>query len=268
MAFRTGSKRISQLNTLVGLDGGELLELATLSTTVVLTSTNISAKASDRSFNNPDGLFIASGFSIGKSVNISGFTGGASANDIYSAVVTAVTDKKLIIGGADGAVIVDAAAGESVTITLWETYKTTAAVVANLGIPPPIISEGQNLLTGATEFLTAANFNFTSQARLYFNGLRQSSFVATPPRTITFDALETDTDVLVDIVLGDDITEVQDRPAGATTFTTSAVFDALASFQLYFNGVRQSTFGFTPPTTINFDALETDTEVLVDITRG
>jgi hypothetical protein len=51
-------------------------------------------------------------------VFVEGFTGNA-ANNIFSGKITALTVGKMTIGGTDGDVIVDDAAGESVTISKW-----------------------------------------------------------------------------------------------------------------------------------------------------
>lgn len=117
-------RSIGQLNAAGALVGTELVEVQQLSTTVTITAATISAAASDNSYNDSGSGFVAAGFTAGMHVNVQGFTGSA-ANNIVDAVVTAVTAGKLTIGGADGAVIVDDAAGESVTITAWESRRAT-----------------------------------------------------------------------------------------------------------------------------------------------
>lgn len=126
------SKRISQLTAAASLTGSELVEVSKLSASVTITGTTISAQASDNSFNDSANGFVAAGFTTGKTVKVSGFT-GSGANNIVSGVVTAVTAGKLTIGGTDGDVIVDDAAGESVTITQWDSKRSTAQDVAALG---------------------------------------------------------------------------------------------------------------------------------------
>lgn len=126
------SKRISQLTTAATLNGTELVEVSQLSTSVTITGTTISAQASDNSLNDSANGFVTAGFTTGKTVKVTGFTGNV-ANNIVSGVVTAVTAGKLTIGGADGDVIVDDAAGESVTITQWDSRRSTAQGVADLG---------------------------------------------------------------------------------------------------------------------------------------
>ena len=125
------SKRISQLTAASSLSGTELVVVSKLSATVTKTATTISAQASDNSFNDSGSGFVTAGFTTGKAVKVTGFTGNA-ANNIVSGVVTAVTAGKLTIGGTDGDVIVDDAAGESVTITQWDSCRIDAQSVANL----------------------------------------------------------------------------------------------------------------------------------------
>ena len=123
--------RISQLATAATLTGNELVELSQLSASVTKTATTISADSADNSFNDSGNGFVTAGFTAGKSVKVSGFTGSA-ANNIVSGVVTPVAAGKIISGGTDGDVIVTDAAGESVTITQWDSRRSTAQDVADL----------------------------------------------------------------------------------------------------------------------------------------
>jgi hypothetical protein len=84
--------------------------------TRTITGTTISAQASDKSYNDSGNGFVTAGFAVGMRVTVTGFTGDV-ANNIVGGIVTAVAAGKLTIGGADGNVIVDDAAGESVTIS-------------------------------------------------------------------------------------------------------------------------------------------------------
>jgi hypothetical protein len=118
-------QRISQMTDAGALTGDELVEVSRLSSTVTITASTISAQASDNSFNDSGEGFVAAGFAAGDQVSVSGFTGNA-ANNIFSASVTSVAIGKLTIAGSDGDVIVDDAAGESVTITKWETRRAAA----------------------------------------------------------------------------------------------------------------------------------------------
>lgn len=123
---------ISKMTAAAALDGTELIELSQLSTTVSYTATTISALAVDNAYVDSADQFIAEGFTVGTRVKVTGFTGNV-ANNIFSATVTEVLADKLTIGGADGNVIVDDAEGESVTITKWETRRTTLDDVLALG---------------------------------------------------------------------------------------------------------------------------------------
>jgi hypothetical protein len=125
-----GLKRITDLLAASTLLGDELLEVSQVSTTVVKTGTTLSAQASDNSYNDSAAGFVAAGFAVGDRVRVTGFTGNV-ANNIVVGVVTAVTTTKLTIGGTDGNVIVDDAAGESVTIAKWVSRR---ALLSDIGI--------------------------------------------------------------------------------------------------------------------------------------
>ncbi len=99
-------------------------------TPTAVTATTLSALNSDNSFND-SGAGLA-GFVVGSSVSVNGFS--TASNNIYG-IVTAVTANKLTIGGADGAGIVDEAAGESVTITQWATLPRAAYRLDTLCLP-------------------------------------------------------------------------------------------------------------------------------------
>jgi hypothetical protein len=116
---------ISKMAAGPSVSSTDLLERAVLSATVKITATTLSAQASDRSFNDSANGFVAAGLQVGMNVNVVGFTGNV-ANNIFSGTLTSVTAGKIRLAGIDGAVIVDDAAGESVTICAWETYRTTA----------------------------------------------------------------------------------------------------------------------------------------------
>jgi hypothetical protein len=79
------------------------------------TATTLSAQASDNSYNDSGNGFVTAGFEVGDVVVVTGFTGNV-ANNIASGVLTSVAAGKIVVGGTDGDVIVDDAAGESVTI--------------------------------------------------------------------------------------------------------------------------------------------------------
>ena len=121
-----GLKRITDLAAAGSITGDELLEVSQLSTTVFLTATTISANASDNSYNDSAAGFLAAGFVVGDRVNVSGFTGDTD-NNILVGTITALTTGKMTIGGADGDVIVNDAAGESVTISKWTSRRLAIA---------------------------------------------------------------------------------------------------------------------------------------------
>lgn len=112
------------------LDGSELVEVSKLSDSVTKTATTISAASADNSFSDSGNGFITAGFGIGDTVNVTGFSN--PSNNIFSATITIISPGKITIGGADGNVIVNESAGASVTITRWETVRTTTADVAAL----------------------------------------------------------------------------------------------------------------------------------------
>jgi hypothetical protein len=109
----------------------DVLLIGRVSTTVTYTATTLSTLALDNSYNDSAGQFVAEGFTVGMDVKVTGFTGNV-ANNIFSAQITALTASKMTIGGTDGDVIVDDAAGESVTITGWECVRGTAQGIADL----------------------------------------------------------------------------------------------------------------------------------------
>lgn len=75
-------------------------------------ATDISAAASDNSFNSAGAGFTTTGVSAGDWVKVSGFTGSPTANNGYFKVVSITTSKIVVSGGT----LVDDAAGEAVTI--------------------------------------------------------------------------------------------------------------------------------------------------------
>lgn len=123
------SIRISELTDAGTLAGDELLELSRPSPTVTMTAATISALASDGSLNDSGDGFVTAGFTLGDSVRVQGFTDGA--NNVFSARIVTLTAGKMTLAGVS---LVDEAAGDSVTVTKWETRRTTAqGVVDDLG---------------------------------------------------------------------------------------------------------------------------------------
>lgn len=130
-------KKISQLAAAGALTGDELFEVSQPSATITITAATISAQGSDNSYNDTGSGFVAAGFAVGDNVRVRGFTGNA-ANNIFSARITALTSDKMTIGGTDGDVIVDDAAGESVTITKWVSRRIGRSALS----AAPLITEG------------------------------------------------------------------------------------------------------------------------------
>lgn len=125
-------KRITDLLAASTLIGDELLEVSQLSTSVTITATTISAQASDNSYNDSGSGFVSAGFAVNDRVKVAGFTGNV-ANNILVGVITALTTAKMTIGGTDGDVIVDDAAGESVTISKWTSKRATLSDIGGGG---------------------------------------------------------------------------------------------------------------------------------------
>lgn len=115
---------ISKLTAAGTLIGDEATMLSQKSTAIRISAATISALASDNSFNDSGNGFVTAGFSVGDYVNVTGFTGNV-ANNIYSGEITALTAGKMTIGGSDGDVIVDDAAGETVVISKWVSRRST-----------------------------------------------------------------------------------------------------------------------------------------------
>ena len=123
--------RITDLSQASSLLGGELVEISQISTTIKITATTLSAQASDNSYNDSASGFLTAGFSVGDRVKVTGFTGNV-VNNILVGVITALTSGKMTIGGTDGDVIVDDAAGESVTIAKWFSRRATLTDIVAL----------------------------------------------------------------------------------------------------------------------------------------
>jgi hypothetical protein len=115
-------KPISKLLASTALVGSEITIISQLSTSVRVSLATISALAVDNSYNDSGNNFIIAGFAVDDYVRVEGFTGNV-VNNIFSGKVTALTAGKMTIGGADGDVIVDDAAGETVVITKWESHR-------------------------------------------------------------------------------------------------------------------------------------------------
>lgn len=151
------------------LAGSELMEMSQLSATVLITAATLSAINSDNSYNDSGSGFVTAGFAVGDRVNVAGFTGNV-ANNILTGAITALTAAKMTIGGADGNVIVDDAAGETVTITKWTTKRASVKEVgagSNTSyVAAHTISSASNVLTldlaADSNFVTTLTENITT----------------------------------------------------------------------------------------------------------
>jgi lysophospholipase L1-like esterase len=184
--------KISQMTSAGAIAGDELLELSRLSTTVTITATTISAQAGDNSFNDSAGGFVTAGFTVGDQVRVQGFT-GSDANNIFSARITALSAAKMVIGGADGDVIFDDAAGEPVTISKWETRRTTTQEVGDLG---GVGGGGLDAYNNATAF-TVYGDSFTVGVGASVTANRFTDLIATA-RGWTQNNLGTSGDMVAD----------------------------------------------------------------------
>jgi hypothetical protein len=118
----------SQL-TAVAAAAADLIEVSRLSATIVYTANTISAQASDNSLNDSAAQFLVEGwFTVGRRFKIAGFTGDVGNNADVVEVVSVAAGKVVIAG----VTLVDDAEGESVTLTAWESFSTSAQDVADL----------------------------------------------------------------------------------------------------------------------------------------
>lgn len=136
---------------------------ADVTASATITGTTISAAASDNSFNDSGNGFVTAGFAVGNRVNVRGFTGD-TANNITAGIITSVAAGKIIIGGTDGDVIVDDAAGESVTIELAGDYLYRGCRVSEGGCAFPLNAAA--LFTCNVVGLSAEEYNVPAGATL------------------------------------------------------------------------------------------------------
>lgn len=149
---------LSRVPAASALVGSELVLISQLSTTVTKTAATISAQASDNSFNDSGSGFVAAGFAVDDYVHVSGFTGNV-ANNIASAKITALTAGKMTIGGTDGDVIVDDAAGESVTISKWVSRRSTKAAQSGARVKKTTGLTGLNFTTSTAITFDAEDYD-------------------------------------------------------------------------------------------------------------
>lgn len=99
----------------------------------IITAATISAAAADNSYNDSGSGFLTAGFAVGQRVTVTGFTGDV-ANNITDGIITSVVAGKIIIGGTDGDVIADDAAGETVTIKTVGDYVDVGTTVPTVSL--------------------------------------------------------------------------------------------------------------------------------------
>lgn len=220
-------KRITDLPDAGALNGSELVEVAQLGATTY-TAVTLSAQASDNSFNDSAAQFIAEGFAVGNRVKVSGFTGNV-ANNILVGTITALTAAKMTIGGTDGDVIVDDAAGESVTITKWESKRTSLAAgsAPTESLIIAIGDETTDITAGAAKVTFRMPYAFT------LTGVRASLTTASSSGNPAVDINE----------------------GGVSILSTKITIDATE---------KTSTTAATPPV-ISDSALADDAEITIDI---
>lgn len=160
------NKALSDLTDSATLSGNEILEVSRPSTTIKITASTLSALASDNSYNDSANGFVAAGFAVGDRVHVTGFTGD-TANNIYVGVVTALTAGKMTIGGTDGDVIVDDAAGESVTIAKWVTRRIAASLLSST-----IFSEVRPMGSASSTAQASKGTRITPQVNLSVSKIR------------------------------------------------------------------------------------------------
>jgi hypothetical protein len=195
------SQKISQLTAVAALAAADQLELSQLSTTVLITAATISAAAADNSYNDSGNGFVTAGFVTGDQVSVAGFT-GSGANNIYSATVTAVAAGKLTIGGTDGNVIVDDAAGETVTITKWQSRR----------LPISTLYEGARGSSGGIfkyEADTTGTTGDPGAGDIRWNNATQASATQINLSHLTDDGV--DIDLFLELIAIGDVLVVQDQ---------------------------------------------------------
>jgi hypothetical protein len=119
--------------------GTDRIPLARLSGADVYTANTISAAASDNSLNDSAASFP--GWLVPDlRINIADFTGDTGNNHDSAVIVTATTSKVVLRADTP---LVDDAAGESVTITAWESVSAEAQDVADLAAPGGSMSSAE-----------------------------------------------------------------------------------------------------------------------------
>lgn len=232
---------ISQMTDKTPLDGTDLFEIAALSTTVTITAATISAQASDNSYNDSGNGFVTAGFAVGDRVRVVGFTGNV-VNNIMSGVLTAVAAGKLTLAGTDGDVIVDDAAGESVTITKWVTRRATVQDITDLFAGPPGVWAWHLEWSPTDNEPPAANyatldlrnnrpcldFDTTTQEAAIFTGILPSDYSGSGITVTLWCALSTATTGTVGWDVAIERTAVSSDDIDSDSFATAQTVTAVA----------------------------------------
>lgn len=213
---------ISGLEAAAALDGSELVEVSQLSSSVTITAATISALAADNSFNDSASGFVAAGFAINDRVRVQGFTGDV-ANNLLVGVITALTTDKMTIGGTDGDVIVDDAAGESVTISKWVSRRATTGDIAGAGSPfeqTIACSDETTALTTGT-----AKVTFRMPCAVTLTGVRASVTTAPTGAALIADINEGGTTILSTKLSIDATEKTSTTAASAAVISDTALAD-------------------------------------------
>ncbi|MGA0610575.1 hypothetical protein [Caldimonas sp. KR1-144] len=125
------NKKVSQLAE-GDVDGDEWVLVSKPSQTVKIVAATISALGADNSFNDSANGFIAAGFVAGDQFRVQGFTGN-TANNLFTARIASLSAGKLVVEAPEGNAIVDDAAGETVTITRWDSLRVPSSELGGVG---------------------------------------------------------------------------------------------------------------------------------------
>lgn len=224
--------RISDLPAASSLIGDELVEISQVSTTVVRSSTTISAQASDNSFNDSGAGFVSAGFAVGDRVRVTGFTGNV-ANNILAGRITALTTTKMTIGGTDGDVIVDDAAGETVVIAKWTTRR---ALLSEIGIG-----------SGTSSYDMRFGFTTTPTTDQIIDTIMIGRDITLPANmTGSLGRVGVNPTATFDMLLKDDGTTI-----GTISVSTSGVFTFTTTSGTLKNIVAGSVLTLVAPTTVD-----------------
>jgi hypothetical protein len=153
--------RVTDLTIAESYVGTEIVEISKLSPTIKITATTISALATDNSYNDSAAGFVAAGFAVGDRVFVSGFTGNV-VNNIFIGTIETLTTTKMTIESPNGDVIVDDAAGESVTIIKWTTRRIALSEIRPTeALIIPASDEATAITTGTAKMTIRMQYAFT-----------------------------------------------------------------------------------------------------------